>query len=789
MRFVVLVAVLGGCIEPSLDVCGGLACPDGSRCVERTDGAQCLVIADCAGKPDGDSCDPRTGQAGTCESGACAPIERCGNGVLEANETCDCGDETIATRAESGDLHNSDTDALAPCRTNCTLRRCGDAILDPTEQCEGAAIQASLSCSTFGFYEGSLGCNNLCIADTSGCAGRCGDGVVDPREYCDTSVPEGVGAACTDFGFATGVLGCSSLCSPSFADCRDISAVQELLPLSADMIDISEGPTPATAWVLRRGELDLFDELTGIKLIAATPTGTFAADVTSYGERAAVSYTDGTIRFFTATGSAGTLVAPQVCRQVEMTTDIALACLGVSGSAWWDGLAWGPLVAGTTDALEAIRLDDTSVIYTNYNGSTLQAMNLFKATPSSVTPMDGWTSTVQSLDYIPYGEPPTTGGYYGGLAYGGVDYGLVHYTGGYWEIVYGSAGIARVANVGGRTMWNDGSTEVARIPRRTTTSILGGAAGCTRFLSLASTGLCLATTLTGPKLYRFAGATSGMVVDLPVAGGQLADAVVTDNDVIYYTTRTAATGGTVPASSWTPPTNGNLVFDRFGGISGTSIVMLARGFQGYSWIAHQLNGGAWTFHSATSWDTAIATPDGFVASGENLGACHVYRFSNGQLSTIDTSTKCWTALWRSPSDAIWAAGPLGIRNITTQTTVVPMTAPATSVGAIAGRDDTHIWVAIGSGIWFWDGSTWTQQLDAPSARFDWISISNDRVIASSGGDSRTAWIYDSASSRWNEMHLPSDTTPLLEPMLRPWGIVYRTQAATLGYSVWHDAWP
>jgi cysteine-rich repeat protein len=116
---------------------------------------------------------------------------RCGDGVVDAGETCDRGAEnsdtapgacrTDCTPARCGDgvvdgdeacddgTENSDTEPGA-CRTDCRAARCGDGVVDDGETCDDGA-------------ENSDTAPGACRTDCR--AARCGDGVIDTGEECD----------------------------------------------------------------------------------------------------------------------------------------------------------------------------------------------------------------------------------------------------------------------------------------------------------------------------------------------------------------------------------------------------------------------------------------------------------------------------------------------------------------------------------------------------------------------------------------------------------------------------
>jgi hypothetical protein len=112
------------------DCPAGLVC-DGGRdlCIPRdgpcVDGGAAVV--------DGAPCTDANGDDGICNAGACAP-SACGDGVVDpAREECDLG------------AANAD-DVPGVCRTDCTLPRCGDGVVDVNEGCDEAGNEHCVEC-------------------------------------------------------------------------------------------------------------------------------------------------------------------------------------------------------------------------------------------------------------------------------------------------------------------------------------------------------------------------------------------------------------------------------------------------------------------------------------------------------------------------------------------------------------------------------------------------------------------------------------------------------------------
>lgn len=123
----------------------------------------------------------------------------CGNGFT-------CPEGTMCITSPTADLH-------------CVSNTCRDGVIGPFEQCDGAALDGK-TCQDFGFYGGTLACNQTCTFDTSGCTGKCGDGVVDANEQCDAAAPVVEGCADLPFRYDAGPLTCTSGCTLDTSKCE-----------------------------------------------------------------------------------------------------------------------------------------------------------------------------------------------------------------------------------------------------------------------------------------------------------------------------------------------------------------------------------------------------------------------------------------------------------------------------------------------------------------------------------------------------------------------------------------
>lgn len=148
MRWVVVVALAGACVDSNSVVCGdGVVCPARTAC--DMEHRLCVApeqLTACEGLEQAADCEfaalDRTTVAGKCEESVCL-VPVCGNTILDVGEVCDVGD------AASGD----------GCSADCTSdETCGNAIVDPTNP---AMVE---NCDD-GNNVGQDGCTSTCVAE------------------------------------------------------------------------------------------------------------------------------------------------------------------------------------------------------------------------------------------------------------------------------------------------------------------------------------------------------------------------------------------------------------------------------------------------------------------------------------------------------------------------------------------------------------------------------------------------------------------------------------------------
>lgn len=154
-------------------------------------------------------------------------IESCGDGLVDPGEQCD-GADTTAGNCEDLGYYQQLGDLV--CRSDCTLdtsvclSRCGDDVIQVAfgEQCEGGDLAAE-TCQTLGLGSGNLACNDSCHFDTSACENdiECGDGVIIGR-FEDCEGEDLAGQTCASLGYYGGQLACDPYtCAFELAGCEN----------------------------------------------------------------------------------------------------------------------------------------------------------------------------------------------------------------------------------------------------------------------------------------------------------------------------------------------------------------------------------------------------------------------------------------------------------------------------------------------------------------------------------------------------------------------------------------
>tara|TARA_Y100000310_G_scaffold151291_1_gene150897 strand:- start:32297 stop:41485 length:9189 start_codon:yes stop_codon:yes gene_type:complete len=159
------------------------------------------------------------------DTSECDRAPDCGNGIINPGEDCDinrdgntifgyinnCGifeefiDDTPTNKLKCSNTCSLDT-------SDCTKKpECGNGIINPGEECDGSNFGSfDGTCSGYSTYfntEGTLGCTNQCLIDTTQCNGddsdvTCGNNFIELGETCDTN-SEGRGDTLPKFGAIT----------------------------------------------------------------------------------------------------------------------------------------------------------------------------------------------------------------------------------------------------------------------------------------------------------------------------------------------------------------------------------------------------------------------------------------------------------------------------------------------------------------------------------------------------------------------------------------------------------
>ncbi len=160
---------------------------------------------------------------------ACSAKNLCGNGVIDAGESCDGNATNGATCAS---LVGKGSTGIVSCDANCKFVTkdcsaadgCGNGRLDSGETCDGSAFLNNIkTCAAYDsklYASGNLACASNCSVDTSACKLRCGNGKIDSGEECDGSQLGGATCSSVLKKSAEGKLSCTSSCKLDTSKCE-----------------------------------------------------------------------------------------------------------------------------------------------------------------------------------------------------------------------------------------------------------------------------------------------------------------------------------------------------------------------------------------------------------------------------------------------------------------------------------------------------------------------------------------------------------------------------------------
>jgi hypothetical protein len=87
--------------------------------------------------------------------------------------------------------------------------------MEGTEECDGTDLPAA-DCTDYGFFAGTLSCDETCVLDTSTCH-NCGNDIIEDDEDCEGD--DLASQTCESLGFLSGTLACQADCQWDWALC------------------------------------------------------------------------------------------------------------------------------------------------------------------------------------------------------------------------------------------------------------------------------------------------------------------------------------------------------------------------------------------------------------------------------------------------------------------------------------------------------------------------------------------------------------------------------------------
>jgi hypothetical protein len=201
------------------------------------------------------SLDPTTASAGDTDLSATSV-----DGTGPSSETSASPGETGGSSGDSGSSSGDSGDSSGEPGSSSSGEPggpgCGDDVLDPGEQCDGANL-AGYDCVTLGpdFTGGALACAPDCSFDTSACM-ICGNGVIDGAELCDGEDLGGLGCWDAGGGLTGGVLSCDVACGHDTSACTNVP-----WPVGGELI-ITE-ITTSLFWIAADGWFEVYNPTPG----------------------------------------------------------------------------------------------------------------------------------------------------------------------------------------------------------------------------------------------------------------------------------------------------------------------------------------------------------------------------------------------------------------------------------------------------------------------------------------------------------------------------------------------